>query len=80
MNATKLAVASVVAASVIGVVSFAYAQTTTSPAAKPVDPNLQQPMSPATPPMDNTASSPRDNMPNTGTPMSAERTARPDRN
>lgn len=47
MNATKLVVATVTAASVLGAIGLAYAQTA-APATTPSNTGVQQPMSPST--------------------------------
>jgi hypothetical protein len=63
MNATKLVVATVTAASVLGAIGLAYAQTTT-PATTPSNTGVQQPMSPSTQgaPMDSTMPNNRGSM------------------
>jgi len=87
MNATKLVAATVTAVSVLGAIGLAYAQSTT-PAATPSDPAVQQPNSPSTGSMDATGTSgtrstvpnATANLPRDGDGMQTERAARNDRN
>lgn len=83
MNATKFVVATVTAISMIGAITFAYAQTA-SPAASSSSSGMQPSTSPSAAPMESSLPSNRSNtgttMNSDGSTMPAERNAQADRN